>query len=119
MISDLQIFHVYGAMARHAAESQGVSATNIARAGEPGYKAMKVEPFTEYMARVGTSTDKNLFSEPFRRTPSAGPVAPNGNSVSVEHEAFTAAEAGGQHALAMTVYSKSMDLMRLAIGRRS
>ena len=38
MISELPMFQILSAMARHAAESQKVSATNIAHADQPGYK---------------------------------------------------------------------------------
>ena len=118
MISDLPIFKMYSAMAQHAAESQRVSATNISRAGEAGYKAVEVESFGDFLAR--TAYMKADVSGPveFEKQASQTPVNPNGNSVSVEHEVFTAAKAGGQHNMALTVYSKSIDLMRTAIGRR-
>jgi flagellar basal-body rod protein FlgB len=45
-------------------------------------------------------------------------MSPNGNSVSLEQEIFNSAEAMGQHSLALSVYTKSMDLLRTAIGRR-
>jgi flagellar basal-body rod protein FlgB len=54
----------------------------------------------------------------FRVTESQGPMSPNGNSVSLEQEIFNSAEAMGQHSLALSVYTKSMDLLRTAIGRR-
>jgi flagellar basal-body rod protein FlgB len=118
MISDLQLFQVYGAMARYAAEAQSVSATNIARANEPGYKAKEIESFDAYLARVSSSAAPDPMSEGFRVTDSKGPMAPNGNSVSLETEIFKSAEAMGQHSLAISVYTKSMDLLRSAIGRR-
>jgi len=45
-------------------------------------------------------------------------MSPNGNNVSLEQEVFNSAEAMGQHSLALSVYTKSMDLLRTAIGRR-
>ena len=118
MISDLQVFQVYGAMARYAAEAQSVSATNIARANEPGYKAKEIEPFDAYLARVSASGAADPLAQGFRVTESKNPMSPNGNSVSLEQEIFKSAEAMGQHSLAISVYSKSMDLLRSAIGRR-
>jgi flagellar basal-body rod protein FlgB len=115
MLSDLPLFRIYGAMAQHAAETQRVSAENIARAGEPGYKAMAVEPFEAYMEKLSQASG----SPPeFAISTAATPVSPNGNSVSLEHEIFKSAEAGGQHNMALSVYSKSMQLMKMAIGRR-
>lgn len=118
MISDLPIFKVYGAMAQHAAETQRVSSENIARAAEPGYKAMEVESFDSYMARLQTSPERMSGPPTFAISEARTPVSPNGNSVSMEHEIFKSAEAGGQHNMALSVYAKSMELMKMAIGRR-
>jgi flagellar basal-body rod protein FlgB len=115
MLSDLPLFQVYGAMARHAADTQRVSAANIAHANEAGYKAKALESFQDFMARQhqGVSTAGG-----FRVSDADTPAAPNGNTVSLEQEALRSAEAMGQHSLALTVYAKSVDLMRTAIGRR-
>ncbi len=118
MISDLPMFQVYGAMARYAAEAQSVSATNIARANEPGFKAKEIEPFAAYLARVSNSGAPDAYSQGFRISESTNPMAPNGNNVSLEQEVFNSAEALGQHSLALSVYTKSIDLLRTAIGRR-
>lgn len=117
MISELPIFQVYGAMARHAVETQRVSAENIARAGEPGYKALAVESFDAYMTRLQTASANSDAAPAFAVSAARTPIAPNGNSVSVEHEIFKSAEAGGQHNMALAVYAKSMQLMKMAIGR--
>lgn len=119
MLSDLSLFQIYGAMARHAAESQKVSAENLSRANEPGYKAVEVESFADFMQRSGPKIEQVDFNQPFQQTLSQSAAAPNGNSVSVEQEVFKSAEAMGQHNLALTVYSKSIDMMKLALGRRS
>jgi len=118
MLSDLQLFQVYGAMARHAAESQRVSAQNIARAGEPGYKAMEVESFEAYIAKLEATPTAGANPPAFSIFEASTPTLPNGNSVSVEHEVFKSAEAGGQHNMALSVYTKSMQLMQMAISRR-
>jgi flagellar basal-body rod protein FlgB len=118
MISDVQLFKVYGAMARYAAEAQSVSATNIARANEPGYKAKEIESFDAFLARVSNSPAVDPMTASFHITESSGPMAPNGNNVSLEQEVFNSAEAMSQHSLALSVYTKSMDLLRTAIGRR-
>ena len=118
MISDLDIFQVYGAMARHASETQRVSAENIARAGEPGYKAMAVESFEAYMDRMKSTPAASKMSANFATFSAATPVAPNGNSVSIEHEIFKSAEAGGQHNMALSVYTKSMQLLQMAVRQR-
>lgn len=116
MISDLGVFQMYGAMARHAAENQRVSAENIARADQPGYRAKQVESFEDFMARAAASGE-SMESAAFRIVDAGGAASPNGNTVSLEQEIFNTAEAAGQHDLALTVYSKSLDLLRTAIGK--
>ena len=119
MLSDLSLFQVYGALARHAAESQKVSAENLARANEPGFKAKQVESFSDFMARTGPTIESADFNQPFKHTLGNLPASPNGYTVSVEQEVFKSAEASQQHQMAMTVYSKSLEMMKLALGRRN
>lgn len=120
MLSDLPLFQVYGAMARHAAETQRVSAANIARADEPGFKAQQIEPFSDYLARAKAqgAESASALTVPFKVTQANLPASPNGNTVSLETEIFKSADAAGQHNMALTVYTKSLDLMRTAIGKR-
>ena len=120
VISDLNVLRVYSALARHSAESQRVSATNISRADEPGFKATEIESFQDYLTRTASSqaTGTNI-GEGFRtRTAQGGQTKPNGNTVNMEEQVFKAAEAAGQHEMALRVYTKSMDLLRSALGRR-
>jgi flagellar basal-body rod protein FlgB len=117
MITDLEVLKLYSAMTRHAAESQRVSAENVSRYGEAGYKAQEVESFQDYLTRVGQSGSPDALKASFKTMDAGTPAAPNGNTVSLEHEIFKSAEAFGQHNMALTVYSKSLDLLRTAIGR--
>ena len=119
MISDLKLLQVYSAMAQHASQSQQVSATNISRANEPGYKAREVESFTDYMARLQQNpTSTTEVRDPnFKVGLANTPETLNGNSVNLEREIFKSAEAFGQHDMALSVYNKSLDLLRTALGR--
>lgn len=119
MLSDMSLFQIYGAMARHAAESQQTSAENLSRANEPGYKAVEIESFADFMQRNGPEIKNIDFNQPFQQTLNLDSASPNGNTVSVEEQVFRSAEAVGKHNMAMTVYSKSLDMMKLALGRRS
>ncbi len=118
MFSNMEVFKIYSAMARHAAQSQQVSATNISRADDPGFKATEVESFQDYLNRTAMTPTDGALPTSFRVTESNMPAAPNGNSVSIEHELYKSAEAMGEHEMALTVYSKSLDLLRSAIGRK-
>ena len=118
MITDLPVFQIYSAMARHAAESQRVSTQNIARASEPGYKAQKVENFEDFMQRAQHTSSGLSLPSTFKTMDAEGPASPNGNSVNLEKEIFNSAQATASHEMAITVYKKSVDLMKMAIGRR-
>lgn len=117
MISDLKLFQVYSAMARHAAESQKVSATNLANSDVPGFKAGEIESFEAFLSRTMQSGGAQSTRSDFEVGISAAPADPNGNNVSLEREVFNSAEAMGQHNMALTVYSKSLDLLRTALGK--
>lgn len=66
------------------------------------------------------------FSEGLQRTEAAqtyevsrlGADSPNGNSVSIEDQMTRGARAVADHELALGVLRKSMDLIRMSIGRR-
>ncbi len=118
MITELPMFQILSAMARHAAETQKVSATNIAHADQPGYKASQIESFDSFLQRVRMGSETGGLDGTFRTNPSDTPAAPNGNTVSLEQELFNSADAMGQHQMALTVYTKSLDLLRTAIGKR-
>ena len=119
MLSDMSLFQIYGAMARHAAESQRVSAENLSRANEPGYKAVELESFSDFMKRTGPTVEQIDFDQPFEHGFSLSAASPNGNTVSIEQEVFKSAEAVGKHQMAMTGYTKSLDMMKLALGHRN
>ncbi|MEH6808192.1 MAG: flagellar biosynthesis protein FlgB [Hyphomonas oceanitis] len=118
MISELPMFQILSAMARHAAESQKVSATNISHADQPGYKAAQIESFDTFLDRVRMGSESGGLNGSFRTEAANTPAAPNGNTVSLERELFNSADAMGQHQMALTVYTKSLDLLRTAIGKR-
>ncbi|MEM1148013.1 MAG: flagellar biosynthesis protein FlgB [Pseudomonadota bacterium] len=120
MLSDLSLFQIYGAMARHSAEAQKTSAENLSRANEPGYKAVELESFADYLKRNGPMLEQIDFNQPFAQSlNTSAAAAPNGNTVSVEEQVFKSAEAVGKHNLALNVYAKSLDMMKLALGRRT
>jgi flagellar basal-body rod protein FlgB len=106
-------------MAKHATAAQEVSAGNIANANQPGYKAKQVESFEVYMTRLRQSGgDNGTYSIRPSVFETTGGAKPNGNSVTLEQEILKSAEALGQHNLALSVYSKSLEMMRTALGRR-
>ena len=119
MIDHLKILQAYSAMASHAAKRHEVLARNIANADTPGFKAQDVQSFAELYtqaARTGQSLNQAVSSAKLIDT--GGAMSPNGNSVSLEDQMLRSAEAKGQHDMALAVYKKSLDLLRLSLGRR-
>lgn len=118
-----------GEAARHAATRQTVIARNIANADTPGFAAQDVVPFGRIMS--GTSPD---FMPHMTRSGHMGAVpamdgllieaistpgaqTPDGNTVSIEDQMVRAADARRQHDLALSLYRKSIDIIRLGLGR--
>ena len=115
-------------LARHTAARQQVLAENMANADVPGYAARDLPAFASLVAR-GDPTDfvpRATLAAHFGDAPAvaatperaAVSAAPNGNSVSLEEQTMLAAENAGQHRLAVSLYAKAADLLRLGLGRQ-
>ena len=124
MIENITLLDLASRMARHATQRHQVIAQNVANADTPGYRARDVEEFQAFVkeaftpraTRPGHQAPDPADPRP-RMVELALNPAPNGNSVSVEDMALRAAEAQGQHALALAVYSKAIDILRIGLGR--
>lgn len=124
MLENLTLLDLASEMARHATARHRVIAENVANADTPGYRARDVkdfqasvkESFTARATRPGhLALDvSNTASRTFEL---ALQPSPNGNSVNIEDQAVRAVEAQGQHALALAVYTKAVDILRLGLGR--
>jgi flagellar basal-body rod protein FlgB len=126
MLQDLTITKLASAMSRHAAARHAVIAGNVANADTPGYRARDVKDFAEVVKEpltIRATRPGHRGSDPVTasRRPEivdAGFAAsPNGNSVNLEDQAIRAVEAQGQHRLALAVYSKTVDILRIGLGR--
>ncbi|WP_306252794.1 FlgB family protein [Parvularcula sp. IMCC14364] len=117
MPTDLDILRTYSAMAQHAAKRHEVLAGNIANADTPGYKAQDLKSFAElYKAAERQGRDVEINTSDLVRAASGGVESPNGNNVSIEDQMLKTAETKGQHDMALAVYKKTLDLMRLSLG---
>ncbi|MEL7171807.1 MAG: hypothetical protein AAFN05_02430 [Pseudomonadota bacterium] len=138
MLTNLPIFDQAGGMARFASARQRIVAENLAHADNPGFRARDLPPFAEFVRRERFGGSPGLASEQPKATrpgharrldaapPAQGlpapreldtPIAPNGNNVVIEEQTMLGAEAAGQHRLAMSVYAKSLDLLKIGLGR--
>ena len=104
-------------------------ARNIANADTPGFRAHDLQPFAETYRQAeegGTlrvSNARHLDAPQWspggaRVIEVAGPVSPNGNSVSLEEEMVRAAEVKSSHDRSLTIYRSGLDLLRSSLGRR-
>jgi len=121
MIADLSILKTASAMASHAARRHAVISKNIANADTPGFKAKDIKPFAEiYNQSLRTSQHLDNLTEISLSSPEveiASQADPNGNSVSIEDQILSAGQTVGAHDLATLMYRKTLDMMKLAIGK--
>jgi flagellar basal-body rod protein FlgB len=126
------ILRIASAMASHASARQSVVANNIANADTPGFKARDTQPFEKVYSVSDSSValratrPQHFQSEQTQQgsgtlnrhlVETSGASSPNGNSVSLEEEMSKAVELRHDYDLALTVYKKSMDILRTSLGR--
>jgi flagellar basal-body rod protein FlgB len=103
---------------------QNVLAQNVANADTPGYKASDLKApsatssFTAMISRTDaghlTLSGANGFDP---RSPKRFEVTPSGNAVSLEDEMLKVAQNQSDYQLASSLYSKSLGLLKMAIGK--
>jgi flagellar basal-body rod protein FlgB len=122
-----EILGMAQAAARHAAARQAAAARNVANADTPGYRARDIPDFADLYAagravpmratRAGHLSGAGAAALPQPRPVVTDDAAPNGNTVSLETEMLRAVAAQRQHSRAVTIYGKSLDILRAAMGR--
>lgn len=122
MIEMPAILRLAAGAAAHAANRQGVIATNVANADTPGFRARDMEAFspgddfqlrrTDVRHMAGAETGARIVVS--RDTP----ADPNGNTVDLEDQVLRGIEAARVHDRAVTVYKNNLDILRAALGRR-
>ena len=121
MLGDLKLLTMAGALARHAAARHEVLAGNIANADTNGYRAKDLEPFTDTLARTGSGAGlaDAASTSAWRIVDVSAPglQSPNGNTVSLEDQMVRSIEAQQSHEAATAIYKKTIDILRLTLGR--
>lgn len=130
MSLDIGLISLASALASHAFQRQGLIAQNIANADTPGFRAQDLRPFADALADTGGAKSMRATrSEHYGQragalgfevmeTAAFGAEAPNGNTVSLEDQMMRSASLKADHDLALGVYRKSLDILRLGLGRR-
>lgn len=128
MSSGISLLNAASSLARHSSARHTVIARNIANADSPAYKAKDIQDFsldestfalrttrTAHVSVSGTSIKGSRFDEHVLENV---PVEPNGNSVSLEDQMIRSSHAQNEHNKAMAIYQKSMDILKMSMGRR-
>lgn len=129
MFEKIEMMQMARAMGQHVQSRHIAVARNIANADTPGYRAVDLQPFAETYRRAESGGQMRVsnarhFDSPqwspgsARVVEVAGPVSPNGNSVSLEDQMVRAAEIKSQHDRSLAIYRSGLDLMRASLGRR-
>lgn len=100
MIPNLSILEATSAMARHAGHVHETTARNVARIDIPGAKADAPTAFADALDRYSAGQDASA-----RRT--SQPLV-------LDDQMMTMAQNAGRHDAAVTVWSKVLDMVRLA-----
>ena len=129
-ISDLPIFSMLRTRMHWHQERQRVLAENVANADTPKFRPRDLKPldFGSRVAQAGqvqvASTDPAHITGANATGPFASAqnnkydVRPAGNAVSVEEEMIKVAANQMDHQAAISLYSRSMGLLKTAIGKR-
>ena len=118
MLSNIKILDTMSAMAGHAAKRHSVIANNVANADTPNFKAQDLQPFSEVFetAAQGQQNIRNLQARTIEMD--TGDIAsPNGNTVSLEQQMMLSTQTKGEHEMALTIYKKSLDMMKMTLGK--
>jgi flagellar basal-body rod protein FlgB len=124
-MNDLAILRLADGLARHSALRHRLVAENVAHADTPGYKARDLQSFDElvpadfamratregHLAGQANQTVRPILDSAF------GSESPNGNDVNVTDQIARATQAMGNHDKAVTVYKKTLDILRMGLGR--
>lgn len=124
-MNDLAILRLADGLARHSALRHRLVAENVAHADTPGYKARDLESFDKlvpadfamratreaHLSGQASQTLRPIHDSAF------GSESPNGNDVNVTDQIARATQAMGNHDKAVAVYKKTLDILRLGIGR--
>lgn len=129
MHQNLKIFRISHALASHAGTRQAVIAQNIAQADTPGYRALDVQPFSDFLRQGDSNTLRatrprhlnaalHNTSPHIREAPTSGNSSPNGNTVSLEEQMLEAVDVKRAHDRALAIYKSGLGILRTSLGRR-
>jgi len=128
-IGGISLFQALGEKMRWHQERQGVLAENIANADTPGYVERDLEAFSfgEELSSVVSLTMSTSSPIHMQATSGGGrfgdlsapfEVTPSGNAVTLEDEMMKVSGNDMDYQAVTTLYTRSMRLLKIAIGRQ-
>lgn len=118
MFEGVKLLQNMSAMAGHAEKRHALIAENIANADTPGFKARDLQPFSEIFQKSKMNgVDVKTLAADVQKMETADIASPNGNTVSLEQQTMLAAQTKGDHEMALVVYRKALEMMKMAIGK--
>jgi len=130
-VTELPLFSMLKTRMRWLETRQRLLAENVANAETPGYRGrdLKALDFTRQLQAATSvqmvSTNSGHLAGTAQTDPSfqadrnqAFETSPRGNSVSLEEEMMRIAQNQMDHQTAATLYSRSLGLIKTAIGRK-
>lgn len=126
---ELDLLRLSHDLAAHASARQELVAQNVANADTPGYRARDLGAFADHVADssagFGARATRAGHFPVADRSPAfaaiemqTGPSGqPNGSNVALEDQMMKSAEIRQDHDLALGIYRKSLDILRLSLGR--
>ena len=128
-IGGLSLFQALGEKMRWHQERQGVLAENIANADTPDYveRDLKAFSFGDEMSSVASLTMSTSSPQHMSATSGGGgafgsesapfEITPSGNGVTLEDEMMKVSSNDMDYQAVTTLYTRSMRLLKIAIGR--
>jgi len=118
MLSNMKILDTMSAMAGHAAERHAVISNNVANADTPNFKAQDLQPFSEiFLASAREQQNIKSIQGQLIEMDAGDISSPNGNTASLEQQMMLSTENKANHDMALAVYKKSLNMMKMAIGK--
>jgi flagellar basal-body rod protein FlgB len=130
-VTELPLFSMLKTRMRYLETRQRLLAENVANAETPGYRGrdLKAPDFTRQLQAATAvqlvSTSNGHLAGVTQSNPGfqtdrsqAFEVTPRGNSVSIEEEMMRIAQNQIDHQTATSLYSRSLGLIKAAIGKR-
>lgn len=130
-VTELPLFSMLKTHMRWLETRQRLLAENVANAETPGYRGRDLKP-TDFTRQLQAATSVQMIStnsghlagvtqsDPSFQSDRSQPfeVTPRGNSVSLEEEMMRVAQNQVDHQTAATLYSRSLGLIKAAIGKK-